>query len=121
MTLSDIQKLVEHGESSTREFKKSTAQLHRAFETLCGFLNGKGGIVLIGITDNGKIVGQEVSDSTQQTIAHEITRLEPSSMINIEYTSIEEGSPLKVICLKASASVIGTLKSPSKGRQKSPT
>jgi predicted HTH transcriptional regulator len=44
------------GESATLEFKKSTAELRRTGETLCGFLNGDGGRVLIGVTPAGKAV-----------------------------------------------------------------
>ena len=55
--------MVAAGESETLEFKKSTGQLQRAGETLCAFLNGKGGRVFFGVTDSGKIVGQEVADS----------------------------------------------------------
>ncbi len=48
MTLNDIQALAKIGESETVEFKKSTSLLSRAFESVCAFLNGNGGIVLIG-------------------------------------------------------------------------
>ena len=40
--------LIAQGESETLEFKRSTAELKRAGETLCAFLNGEGGKVLIG-------------------------------------------------------------------------
>ena len=49
------------GESATLEFKRSTAELRRAGETLCGFLNGDGGRVLIGVAPDGKPVGQRAS------------------------------------------------------------
>lgn len=47
MKRQDLEKIVRAGESETVEFKKSTAQLRRAGETLCGMLNGNGGRVLI--------------------------------------------------------------------------
>ena len=100
MTLSDLQKLVSQGESSTIEFKKSTAQLSASFETLCGFLNEKGGTVLIGVTDKGKIIGQDISDKTQKDIANEISKLEPSAFVDVEYISLNENSPLKIIGVK---------------------
>ena len=52
-------------------------------ETLCAFLNGTGGIVLFGVTDKGKIIGQKVSDRTKRDIAEAIRRIEPFA--NIEY------------------------------------
>lgn len=47
MTILEIEALVRRGESDSVEFKKSTGQLTRAAETLCAFLNGHGGIVLL--------------------------------------------------------------------------
>ena len=43
MKLAQLQKLVKQGESETVEFKKSTALMRSIFETICAFLNGKGG------------------------------------------------------------------------------
>lgn len=60
MNLKQLKKIVAQGESDTVEFKKSTALSHPAFKTICAFLNGRGGVVLIGVTEHGKIVGQEV-------------------------------------------------------------
>jgi ATP-dependent DNA helicase RecG len=54
------------GESATLEFKKSTAELRRVGETLCSFLNGDGGRVLIGITPDGKPIGQTVLDKNDK-------------------------------------------------------
>jgi hypothetical protein len=77
MDLKQLEQAVQAGESETVEFKKSTAQLPRARETLCGFLNGNGGMVVIGVGADGKIVGQDVADSTQQDIARMLDRFEP--------------------------------------------
>jgi len=70
-------KLVAGGESNTVELKKSTAQLRRAVETLCGMLNGNGGKVLIGVTPGGRIVGQEISDKTLREVADVLGKFEP--------------------------------------------
>lgn len=80
-----IEALVSQGESDTLEFKKSTGELHAVGKTLCGLLNRKGGHVLIGVTDNRHIVGQEISDQTQQEIAHLIKKIEPAPVIDIDY------------------------------------
>jgi ATP-dependent DNA helicase RecG len=85
MDVKQITVLIQQGESHRIEFKKSTAQLKSAFETVCAFLNGRGGIVLIGISDNGQIVGQDVTDNTRQEIAREINKIEPSGLIEIFY------------------------------------
>jgi ATP-dependent DNA helicase RecG len=58
MDLNGIKALCKkNGEMRIVEYKTSTANLRAAFETICAFLNGKGGTVLIGVKDDGKIVG----------------------------------------------------------------
>ena len=64
MNLEQIQLMVSNGESDITEFKKSIAQLKSACKTACGFLNSDGGTILFGVTDNLRIIGQEVSDKT---------------------------------------------------------
>lgn len=62
--LSALQSIIAQGESETLEFKRSTAELQRAGQTLCGFLNGDGGQVLLGVGPKGQLVGQQVADIT---------------------------------------------------------
>lgn len=54
-----------------------------AGETLCAFLNGQGGKAIIGVSDAGKIVGQEVSDKTRREIAAMPDRFEPPAPIEV--------------------------------------
>ena len=100
MKLNQLTTIINQGESNVLEFKKSTGLLRNIFETVCAFLNGDGGIVLIGVTDSGKIVGQDVSDKTRREIACELSKLEPAAqlLINIFYIPIEKSK--QVIVLK---------------------
>ncbi len=93
MDLTGIENLVAEGESETLELKKSTAQLRPAAETLCAFLNATGGVVIIGVTLGKKIVGQQVSDGTQQDIANVIRRFEPPAPIDINYLDLSFPNP----------------------------
>ena len=99
MNFEELQKLVTQGESDTLELKKSTAQLRRAGETLCGMLNGNDGMVLIGVTPKGRIVGQEISDKTLREIANMLGKFEPPATIN--QTRIQVGNGKEVIVLEA--------------------
>ena len=75
-TLDDIRNLINSGtETDSIEFKKTTGQLERGMETLCAFLNGTGGTVLFGVTDEGKIVGQDIAGKTKETIMPEINQI----------------------------------------------
>ncbi len=66
----DVRKLISHGESSTLEFKstfrwdikqsKFNKQLvFVILKTIAGFMNNSGGTLLIGVDDDGKIIGLE--------------------------------------------------------------
>jgi predicted HTH transcriptional regulator len=65
---------MKRGESSTLEFKRSTAELQGAMRSLCAFVNGAGGMVIIGVGPYGRLLGQDVSDATQQKIAAALDR-----------------------------------------------
>lgn len=67
-------------------------------ETICAFLNGKGGTVLFGVNDDGKIIGQDVADTTKRDIANAINRIEPQAEVQIFYVPVP-GSDKKIIAL----------------------
>ena len=92
--------LIAVAEGGIVEFKETTGQLERGMETLCAFLNGTGGTVLFGVTDKGKIIGQEVSDKTKRDIAEAIRRIEPFATIEVSYTDIPKNNK-SVIALSA--------------------
>lgn len=68
--------------------RKSTGLIKADFQTLVGFLNHKGGTVLIGVLDSGKVIGQEITESTCQKIAKELPKIEPRAQVNVEYISV---------------------------------
>ncbi|MFT4099640.1 MAG: ATP-binding protein [Burkholderiaceae bacterium] len=98
-TLTALQSLISQGESETLELKRSTAELRRAGETLCAFLNGEGGQVLIGVGPNGRIVGQQVADSTLRDIAAMLGRFEPAARVEVRRVGV--GGDRQVIVLDA--------------------
>jgi len=53
MQLQDVEKLIRNGESETVEFKMPMGQRTTAAKTLCGMLNGTGGMVLFAVTGKG--------------------------------------------------------------------
>lgn len=95
----ELKTLIKQGESDTLEFKKSTSLLESVSQTLCGFLNGKGGIVLIGVSDEGKMIGQHVTDNTLQEIARSLGKFEPPPQI--ELFRLPVGENKEIIILKA--------------------
>ena len=95
--LEDIKRLATQKENGQIEFKETTGQLERSMETLCAFLNGEGGTILFGITDKGKVIGQEVSDATKRSIAEAINRLEPMANTQVSYISLPENDKKVIV------------------------
>ncbi|MFN6380663.1 MAG: RNA-binding domain-containing protein [Flavobacteriales bacterium] len=58
-----IKNLIKQGESGQLEFKEIVRKEDIA-KTLCAFLNADGGTVLIGVNDNGKIIGVDQADKS---------------------------------------------------------
>ena len=97
MNIEQLQAIIDQGESHHLEFKKSTTQIKPAFETICAFLNDKGGTLLIGVKDNGQIVGQDLNDNTKKEIAKEIKKIEPKPQLDVHYLSIANNKYVIVI------------------------
>lgn len=102
-SLDAVIELVSGAENGQVEFKETTGQLERGMETLCAFLNMSGGTVLFGVTDKGKIIGQDVSDKTKRDIADAINRLEPMAAVQVSYIPLLD-SEKKIIVFHADES-----------------
>lgn len=58
MTLDELLLLIQKGENSMVEFKKSTNDITKdVYETICAFSNRNGGHIFLGINDNREIIG----------------------------------------------------------------
>jgi len=102
MTRTQLKALVKHGESNVLEFKKSTGQRSQSMQTVCAFLNSDvGGTILFGVTDDGKIIGQEVSDKTSREIAGELDRIDPHADVTIKHVSVGSDKYVIVLSVKA--------------------
>ena len=84
VTSQELQNLVRRGESEQLEFKQSSAQFPRAGETLCAFMNGRGGQVLVGVRPDGSVAGQTIADRTLQELAQVLRRFDPPIPVEIE-------------------------------------
>lgn len=60
MNKSTILKMISKGESLTVEFKHgSITDISAIYRVMCAFANSKGGHIILGVDDNGTIVGCE--------------------------------------------------------------
>ena len=107
MDINDIKELIERDESRVLELKKTTGELIKGMQTLCAFLNSDGGWLFFGITPKLEILGQNVTDNTQQEIAHEMTKIEPAISLPIEIIDIPEREGFCVIGVHCDAARFG--------------
>jgi ATP-dependent DNA helicase RecG len=77
-----IKDLIKQGESEQLEFME-VVRTESIAKTLCSFLNGSGGRVVIGVTDDGKVIGLEnVPEIEQELKEFLVTAIVPDSPIN---------------------------------------
>ncbi len=82
----DLFQLVKSGESATVEFKQQFPTHPKIAKEMIAFANSKGGVLIFGIKDNGKIIGVD----SEKEITNLVTETakdycEPPIKINIEY------------------------------------
>lgn len=94
-------------ESETVEFKESTGELKEGIKSIASMLNkNKRAILYFGITNKGKVIGQEANDKTLRDISQAISfNVEPAIIPTI--TALDGPSEnLKVIKVEATGSDI---------------
>src|SRR5690625_1799774 len=102
------------GESSTVEFKKwvRPSEYKRLIDILVkeavGFANTAGGMILVGVEDDGTITGCTDFD-TQNIIESIYDKTVPNLFTDIELTTVEDKYILKIIVEKSSE-IISTSK-----------
>ncbi|RLF04836.1 MAG: hypothetical protein DRJ64_06375, partial [Thermoprotei archaeon] len=72
--MADILELIGRGEGETVEFKRSLAEFREIVETICAFSNTHGGTVLVGVSDDGEVIGTNVGRSTIENLVSRIAR-----------------------------------------------
>ena len=102
LTKEEIKTKIAQGEGLYTEFKTASETLPRnIFETICAFLNRKGGHILLGVKDNGKIDGVNETSIPKilQTLANDLNNaqiLMPTAFVETEVLDIEGK---KIICI----------------------
>jgi len=72
MTRKKLKKLIEENEST--ELKSSLSLINEIVEAVAAFSNARGGRVIIGINNSGKVLGVEIGKSTMENLANKITQ-----------------------------------------------
>ncbi len=83
----DIEKLAHLPESKTLEFKRDTSSLDSILKAVVAFANTAGGIILIGVEDDGSIIGLDNPSKDQEKIVNSIAnRIKP--LLSPDFTII---------------------------------
>lgn len=103
----ELRNLIKKGEGQQLDFKHSITSIHRIARAIVSFANSKGGVLLIGVKDNGKPAKINVEeefymlegafDLCKPTIEFEIERMVYGEK-NILYVHIKKGRELPYLC-----------------------
>lgn len=76
------------GESEVVEFKEGVKSIAK---TICAFANSQGGYILIGITNQGEIIGIKAKEAVlKQKISNELQSIYPAPKISISSAKIDQ-------------------------------
>lgn len=90
-----IKQLILGGESDVLEFKLSFGR--DVIETLCAFANHRGGTVLLGVANSGKVIGVSCGDESMQNWVNEIKQNTTPSIIPDIETTVFNGASIVMI------------------------
>jgi len=95
-----IARMVAKGESESLEIKTTTGARREAARTVCAMLNQQGGHVLFGVTPEGRIDGQQVSERTLEQLSAELANIDPRAFPNVGRVDVGEHRQVLVISVK---------------------
>jgi predicted HTH transcriptional regulator len=93
----DIEQLSQLGESKTLEYKRNAQPLESILKAVIAFANTSGGIILIGVEDDGQIVGIDNEQAVQAQLANSISnRITPKLVPDISIMRVKKVSVVVV-------------------------
>lgn len=82
--IEQVRQILKQGEGITVEFKTSKNELNKnTFESICAFLNRKGGHLLLGVTGDGKVEG--IEEAHVQRLIDRLVSLINNSQKSLSY------------------------------------
>lgn len=97
LSVGDLRSCIRKGEGMRLEFKRILPRDERAARTLCAFANTRGGLLLVGITDRGRVHGVHHPEEVRATLVR-IARqwIEPELTLELQVLEVE--GPRVVAC-----------------------
>jgi hypothetical protein len=92
MTSSELRKLIESGESQHLEFKKKADHPDKIVREMVAFANSGGGLLLLGVEDNGRISGLKYPEEDLYVMEAAILQfVKPALVYKTEMIPVGEG------------------------------
>ncbi len=93
----NIIEIIKKGESERVEFKESLAEIKEILQTIVAFANSKGGIILIGVNDNGEIKGVNIGKNTVEDLVVKIENsISPKIFPEVSMVTVEGKRIIKI-------------------------
>ena len=106
MNAENLKKIIAEGENVEVELKQSFNSEHEIAKYICAFSNTQGGLLILGVRDNGTIEGMTGNmDSIQKKISQSNQIVHTAPLINVEIHSLENKKLVVVIVHKADSTV----------------
>lgn len=91
MTLAELRKICNLGETQFVEFKQYATEPNQIIEEVSGMLNASGGSIFIGIKDDGSIAGLKFAEDDLQYLHEQIkTTIEPTFELKHELVQVSK-------------------------------
>ncbi|MCX6139985.1 MAG: ATP-binding protein [Candidatus Kapabacteria bacterium] len=85
----DLRDIIRSGESSTVEFKRKFTTSEKIAREMIAFANTKGGFLIIGVDDDGSIVGVKSEKEQVAQLEHAVLSIVPPLDIQIEILEVD--------------------------------
>ncbi len=106
MNTETLKKIIAEGEGVEVELKQSFHSVQEIARIIAAFANTQGGLLILGVTDNGKIEGiKENHDIVQQKTAQANAIIHPAPLTNIEVHTLEQKKVILIVVHRADSSV----------------
>ncbi|MEA3231559.1 MAG: putative DNA binding domain-containing protein, partial [Thermodesulfobacteriota bacterium] len=89
MKPNEFKKLIAEGENENTEFKTEDASMKNIARAVCGFFNGKGGKIFIGVDDQGSLTGVKDAGKMIRQIERLLPKqISPHALWNVEQFTV---------------------------------
>jgi predicted HTH transcriptional regulator len=93
----DLDELIARGEGEELEFKQKTTHPHRISRTLVSLANTRGGQVLVGVDDAGRVLGVRDAEEELFVLRDAAAHYVEPPLTDLRYREVEDGQGRTVI------------------------